>query len=159
MFPHRFKWDFVCSCFWGDVQETFLRCFGGCEGGLSPRRSVLFASNHARPRPATPLCAPTRIARGMSGFWTRQVPSPSTPPIECLHILVDSKARTYHGRVGSGRRTAGQRGGAEPGRTGRRPIGPPRRQLTLAPPKASSTTARNHSSEARTSETLWKPMG
>ena len=52
---------------------TCLRCFGGYEGGLSPRRTVLLASNPARPRPATPPCAPTRPARGMSGFWTQQV--------------------------------------------------------------------------------------
>ena len=51
----------------------FDRCFGRYGGGLSPRRTVLLASSPARPRPATPMCAPTRRARGMSGFWTRQV--------------------------------------------------------------------------------------
>ena len=38
---------------------------------------------------------------------------------------VESKTRTYYRRVGSGRRTAGQRVGAKPGRTARRRIGPP----------------------------------
>ena len=36
-------------------------------------RTVLLASSLARPRPATPPGAPTRPARGMSGFWIRQV--------------------------------------------------------------------------------------
>ena len=60
------------------------------------------------------------------------------------------------GRVG--RRTTGQRGEAEPGRTGRRRIGSPRRQLSLAPSKASSTPVLSDSSEARTSEILCKPL-
>ena len=46
---------------------------------MSPGRTVLLASSPARPRPATPPCAPTRPARGMSGFWTRQVKFPDTP--------------------------------------------------------------------------------
>ena len=40
---------------------------------MSPARIVLSAPNPARPRPAGPPCAPTRPARGMSGFWVRQV--------------------------------------------------------------------------------------
>ena len=36
-------------------------------------RTILLANSLARPRPATPPCAPTGHARGMSGFWTRQV--------------------------------------------------------------------------------------
>ena len=40
---------------------------------MSPGRSVLSVSRTAQPRPAAPPCAPTRPARGMSGFWTRQV--------------------------------------------------------------------------------------
>ena len=40
---------------------------------MSPRRTVILANSPARPRPATPPCAPTRSACGMSGFWTRQV--------------------------------------------------------------------------------------
>ena len=73
LFFHRFTWDFACSCFLGDVQTGCLRCFGGYEGGLSPRRTVLLASSPARPSLANPPCAPTRFASGMSGFWTRQV--------------------------------------------------------------------------------------
>ena len=37
------------------------------------RRIVLLANSHARLRPATSPCAPTRHARGMSGFSTRQL--------------------------------------------------------------------------------------
>ena len=55
------------------IQEMCLRCFGGYEGRLSPGRTIPSASRSARPRPAAPPCAPTRPARGMSGFWTRQV--------------------------------------------------------------------------------------
>ena len=36
-------------------------------------RTVLLASSPARTRPATPPCASTRPARGMSAFWNRQV--------------------------------------------------------------------------------------
>ena len=60
-------------CFWGNVQATCPRCFGEYEEGLFPRQTVLLANCPARPRPATPPCAPTRPARGMSGFWARQV--------------------------------------------------------------------------------------
>ena len=45
----------------------------GCEGRLSPGRTVLSASRAARPCPTVPPCAPTRPTRGMSGFWIRQV--------------------------------------------------------------------------------------
>ena len=41
---------------------------------MSPGRAVLSASLPAQPRPAAPPCAaPTRPARGVSGFWIRQV--------------------------------------------------------------------------------------
>ena len=73
VFLHRFKWDFACSFFWRVVQEMFLRCLGRYEGHLSPGRNVLSASCSALPRSAAPPCAPTRAARGMSGFWIRQV--------------------------------------------------------------------------------------
>ena len=55
------------------LRRRFFRFFGRCEGGLSPRRTSLLAPSPARLRPATPPCAPTRSARGMSGFWIRQV--------------------------------------------------------------------------------------
>ena len=73
VFPHRFTWDFACSCFWRNVQEFCIRCLGGYEGCLSPVRTVMSVSHPARPRLADPLCASTRPARGMSMFWTRQV--------------------------------------------------------------------------------------
>ena len=40
----------------------------GVQGAL-----VFLANCSARPRPAAPLCASTRPARCMSGFWIRQV--------------------------------------------------------------------------------------
>ena len=40
---------------------------------MSPGRTVLSALHPARPRPGAPRCASNRPARGMSGFWTRQV--------------------------------------------------------------------------------------
>ena len=52
-------------------------------------------------------------------------------PCKPLEELVESKTRTYHGRVETGRRTAGRRGGAELGSTGRRQVGPPRKQPPL----------------------------
>ena len=73
VFLHLFKPDFVCSCFWGDVQAMCLRWLGGCEGRLSLGRTFLSASNPAGPRPAASPCAPTRPARGMFGFLIRQV--------------------------------------------------------------------------------------
>ena len=69
---------------------------------------------------------------------------------------VESKTQTYHGRVGTGRRTAERRGGADPGRTARRRIGSPRRQPSLVLSKASNTSVLNDSSEARASEILCK---
>ena len=62
-----------CSCFWENVQETCFRRLEGYKGRWSPRRTVLSAFRPAQPRPAAQPCAPTRPARGMSGFWIRQV--------------------------------------------------------------------------------------
>ena len=82
------------------------------------------------------------------------------PTHRCLVRSNLSNQRPEHTTGGSsGRRTTRQRGGAEPGRTGRRRIGSPRRQLSLVLSKASSTPVLNDSSEARTSEILCKPMG
>ena len=63
----------ACSCFWGVVEAMFFRCFGWYGGGFCSRRTVLLAASLARPRPVSSPCAATRPARGMSGFWTRQV--------------------------------------------------------------------------------------
>ena len=72
--------------------------------------------------------------------------------------LVESKAPTYHGRVGAGRRTAGRWGRARRARTGRRWVGSPRKRPTLLLSRASRTTVLNDFSEARTTETICKPI-
>ena len=59
-------------------------------------------------------------------------------------LIVESKTRTYHGRVGSGR-GAERRGGVGQNSS-------PRKQASLLPPKASMTRRLNVSPEARTSE-------
>ena len=138
--------------FWGDFQATSFRCFRECGGGLSPRRTVMLANSPARPCPPTPPCAPTRPARGMSGFWTRQV----LVADQCAVAFL-SNPKLGHTTGGSGR-GAQRSGGAGSGRTGRRQNSSPRRQATLAPPKASKTRRLNDSPEARTSETQFKPM-
>ena len=73
-----------------------------------------------------------------------------------LHVYVQAKTLTYHGRVGTGRRTAGWRGGAGAGN------GTPTDrfvQETTVPrtPRRSKTTLLGESLEARTKGTLWKP--
>ena len=123
------------------------RCFGSYEGRLSPGRTVLSASSPDRPRPAAPPCAATRPARGMFGFRIRQIQ------------IVEPKTRTYHRRVGMGRRTAGRRGGAETGKTGRRWVGSPKKQPTLLPRRRSKKTFLGAPVEARTKETLCTPTG
>ena len=72
------------------------------------------------------------------------------------NIFVESKTRTYHGRLAAGRQTAGRPGRAGPGRTGRRRVGSPRRQPTLLSSRASKTIVLNDSSEARTTEFICK---
>ena len=64
---------------------------------------------------------------------------------------VESKTRTYNGRVESGR-TAGRRGGVGQNSS-------PRRQAALVPSKATKTRRLNVPPEARTSEIVCKPMG
>ena len=75
-----------------------------------------------------------------------------------IYTRVESKTRTYHGQVGTGRRTAGRRGGAGLGRVGRRWVSLPRRQPSLIPSRRSKKTLLGMSLEARTKETLCKPM-
>ena len=62
-----------CSCFLKVIEAMFPRCLGGYGGLLCPGRIVLLAPNLARPRTAAPPGAPSRPARGMSGFWIGQV--------------------------------------------------------------------------------------
>ena len=87
------RWGFACSCFWGNVQVTCLRCFRRYGGGLPSRQTVLLAPRSARPCPATPPFAPTRPARGMFGFWTRQV----IFPLSRVHMDVQDSCPGYPG--------------------------------------------------------------
>ena len=123
----------------GDVQATCPRCFGECEGGLFPRRTVLWANSLARPRPATPPCAPTRHARGMSGFWIRQLCRIQNPDIP---------------RAGRG----GRKWWAVPGRAGRGRGGAvrPEDELKLSTPRAPSTTLLDDPSSMNKNEILCK---
>ena len=73
-------------------------------------------------------------------------------------ILVEAKTRTYHGRVGTRRRTAIRRGWAGTGKTGRRRVGSPRRVPARYPPDGWKKNL-GVSLEAQTKETLCKPMG
>ena len=74
-------------------------------------------------------------------------------------LIVESKTRTYYGRVDTGRRTAGRRGRAETGSTGRRRDGSPRRKPYLLPPRRWKNDLLGVSLEARRKRTLWKPLG
>ena len=110
--------------------------------------------------PAAPPCASIRPARGMSGLKAYVTGFSLDHLGMCalsnlfVESPVESKTRTYHGRVGS-RRTAGWR--ARLGRTGCQQNCSPRRLASLVSSKASKTRRLNISPEARTSEILCKP--
>ena len=106
---------------------------GGAEGGSGPGRTG-----------RRPVCSPTNqppLSPPRASYKTVQGIVPKCRSIESNHLtvpkLVESKTRTHHGPVGSGRRTAGRRGGAGLGRTGRRWVDPARRQPALPPPSES----------------------
>ena len=102
----------------------------------APRYAVGVLFCPASPRPAAPPCAaPTRTARGMFGFWTRQVLFP--------HSLLRASAETFRRRAGSGR-------------TGCQQNYSTRKQRFTVPSKASKKCRFNVSPEARTSEILCK---
>ena len=73
LFPHLVYVGFCLFLLQESRSEDLSSMLWGYEGRLSPERIVLSASRPARLRPAAPPCAPTRLARGMSGFWVRQV--------------------------------------------------------------------------------------
>ena len=77
----------------------------------------------------------------------------SGPIVEYTN-LSNPKPEHTTGASGQGARRGG---GAGPGRTGRRQNSSPRRQASLAPPKASKKRFPNVSPEARTSKILCKP--
>ena len=78
--PIGLKFDFVCPCFGRVVQDRFLRCSGGHEGRLSPRRSDPSTSRPAPHRPTlpphrVPPCPDPPVVCPGFGFdkWNRQV--------------------------------------------------------------------------------------
>ena len=62
-------------------------------------------------------------------------------PKQQHRLHCDSKTRTHYEPVGSGRRTAGRRGGAGLGRTGRSWVDPARRQHSFLPCSESKTVS------------------
>ena len=93
---------------------------------------------HTRARYGTLCCSKLRYAIlscAMLRYSTKCCAMRHFPTLDyaMLHYAwvclspVESKTRIHHGPVGSGRRTAGQRGGAGQGRTGRRWVDPARR--------------------------------
>ena len=103
----------------GGRSKQLFRCSGGKRdgcvlGGPTRRRPVL-------PGRAPPRRPALRRPESFRQWYVRVLDS----------TLDDSKTRTYHGRSGSARRTAGRRGAAGPGRTGCRRVGRPRSQASL----------------------------
>ena len=97
-------------------------------------------------------------SKGAKNNCSRGLPG-STNILNLMYIeLIESKTRTYHGRVGTGRRTAGWRGGDGQHRT---PTGRPAQETTVPriPPRQPKTVLLGVSLEARTSEIPFKPMG
>ena len=82
-----FKYGLDCSCLRRDVLDSCLRYPGGHEGHMSPGRAEMSTS-----LPARPCAAPPRPARGMSGFWTRQVGSHRFPGCALHNSFQDKKA-------------------------------------------------------------------
>ena len=83
-------------------------------------------------------------ARKGNGQFPQVISRSSTPTSSVIYKKyisspVGSKTRTHYGPVGSGRRTAGRRGGAGLGRTGRRRVDPARRETSLLPSSESKT--------------------
>ena len=98
-------------------------------GGAGPGRTGRRQNN--TPRRQSSLLPPKASMKCLPNV------SPEARTSEIL--LVQSKTRTHHGPVGSGRRTAGRRGGAELNKTGRRWVDPARRQPSLLPSSESRT--------------------
>ena len=73
--PVGFKYELKCSCFRRVVQDSVLDSLVGKREGCLRAGSIQRRSVLPNPAPlAAPLCAaPTRPARGVSGFWSRQV--------------------------------------------------------------------------------------
>ena len=75
LFSQRFTWDFPCSCFRRVVQDSCLQCPGWNGGRLLLARTDLSASHPAglAPPRRPAVRRPTQPARGVSGFWVRQI--------------------------------------------------------------------------------------
>ena len=94
------------------------------------------------PRAPARRRAPPEGRRQCSDPWRRH-----GRPWRCSR---GSKTRTHYGPVGSRRRTAGRRGGAGLGRTGRRWVDPAKKQPLPFATQQNENTVLNVSSEART---------
>ena len=106
-----------------------------------------------------PGCWPVnrRVFVSVTPFHARHIReySHSWSSIVLLRIvLVESKTRTYHGRVEAARRTAGRRGGAKAGEMGCRQVGSPRIQPSLLFFNQSKNTLFGMSREARSIDFL-----
>ena len=131
--PSVYNWISFCSCIRRIVRDICAPCLRGQRGQLSLGRSD--SSVPVLPGCAPPRCSavrrpdPTRIwyVRVLGSTNLKEsIASPQRshgnnrePKLPVGHgarygfLFVESKTRTYHGRIGAGRRTAEQRGGAE----------------------------------------------
>ena len=169
--PIRLGWDFLCSCLRRVVQDGCLRfpeSTWRVPPRAHRPAAALGASTHRHPNPPHPTPRRGAARHGAPASSHRPprrcAPPRPVPPVVCpgfgfdrcgIHAVlffriifqgsclpfVDSKTRTYRGRVGAGRRMAGQ-GGAGQDRTPR--DGSPTSQPSLVP------TVRHDSPQART---------
>ena len=145
----------LCTCriqkqniFWADRGEA---AHGGAAGRDGADQSIPPRINRFRCRPENrrqPFWTSLRKheqAKSNSNRWRNTCRAPNSD------ISRAGRDGPAHGE------TAG-RGGAGTGRTGRRRVGPPRKQLSPLPSRRSKKTLQGVSLEARTKETLYKPM-
>ena len=95
-----FKNELDCSCFRRDIHKSVLDSLEGKQGGgKSLGRIDPTASCPTQPRPAAPPCAaPTRPARGVSGFWIRQGELPDFRTCLARKGFTETNRRRYTGQ-------------------------------------------------------------
>ena len=109
---------------------------------MSPRQTVLLANSSARSHPAIPPCAPMRRARGMSGFWNRQVDLSNPKPEHT---------------TGASHQGARRDGGVGSSKIKCQHNYSPKKQRSTVTSQASKTRRLKVPPEAKTSEFLRKP--